>query len=224
MEGTITDADLEALALKVEEAARSTEEGVRYFIEPAPGTLRRAVAKRHHVIFGRRGSWKSSLLRKAGADLTVDRRPIAHVNLETYKSHSYPDVLLSVLIATFKAFSEWMRTAAVSPANKTSFWDRLFGTKPRRAAFNRKECAALVTRLDTQVKQLEEQLHSSDSSDMTVTRERQSEASENVGLGAKIGQTSASINAEMKSGNTIKRGESVQESICSTRCEHGLSL
>jgi hypothetical protein len=91
------EADIDALAIKIEEAARSTEEGVRYFIEPAPGTLNRAVAKRHHIVFGRRGSGKSSLLRKAGADLTVDRRPIALVNLETFKSHSYPDVLLSVL-------------------------------------------------------------------------------------------------------------------------------
>jgi hypothetical protein len=115
------ETDVDALAIKIEEAARSTEEGVRYFIEPAPGTLNRATAKRHHVVFGRRGSGKSSLLRKAGADLTVDRRPIALVDLETFKAHSYPDVLLSVLIATFKEFAEWMRTAAVNPATKTSF-------------------------------------------------------------------------------------------------------
>ncbi len=119
------DMEIEALAIKVEEAARSTEEGVRYFIEPAPGTLKRAVAKRHHVIFGRRGSGKSSLLRKAGADLTLDRRPIALVNLETFKSHSYPDVLLSVLIATFREYATWMQTAAVNPATKTSFWTNI---------------------------------------------------------------------------------------------------
>ena len=66
----------------VEEAARSTEEGVKHFVEPAPGTLRRATSKRHHIVFGRRGSGKSSLLRKAAADLTIDRRPIAYVNPE----------------------------------------------------------------------------------------------------------------------------------------------
>jgi putative ribosome biogenesis GTPase RsgA len=78
------ESDIEALALKIEEAARSTKEGVRYFIEPAPGTFKRAIAKRHHVIFGRRGSGKSSLLRKAGSELTVDRRPIALVNLGSH--------------------------------------------------------------------------------------------------------------------------------------------
>jgi hypothetical protein len=145
------EADIDALAIKIEEAARSTEEGVRYFIEPAPGTLNRAVAKRHHIVFGRRGSGKSSLLRKAGADLTVDRRPIALVNLETFKSHSYPDVLLSVLIATFKEYAEWMRTAAINPAAKKSFWERLFGTEPSRPAFNRKQCKALSERLEQEI-------------------------------------------------------------------------
>jgi len=145
------ESDIEALALKIEEAARSTEEGVRYFIEPAPGTLKRAIAKRHHVIFGRRGSGKSSLLRKAGAELTVDRRPIALVDLETFKSHSYPDVLLSVLIATFGEFAEWLQTAAINPRTKTSFWKRLFNAEPKRPAFNRKQSKALSDRLKQQI-------------------------------------------------------------------------
>jgi ABC-type lipoprotein export system ATPase subunit len=88
------------LARIVEESTRSTKEGVKYFIEPAPGTLGRAKNKRHHIIFGRRGSGKSSLLAKVTADLTVNRSPIAYVDLEEFKGHSYPDVLLSVLIKT----------------------------------------------------------------------------------------------------------------------------
>src|ERR1700716_1345298 len=96
---TVLDSpEVERLWILVGEATRASEEGVKRFIEPAHGTLRRAVNKRHHIIFGRRGSGKSSLLRKAAADLTLDRRPIAHVNLETFKGHSYPDVLLSVLL------------------------------------------------------------------------------------------------------------------------------
>src|SRR5262245_45681544 len=102
----------------LEEATRSTEEGVRRFVEPASGTLARAVSRQHHLIFGRRGSGKSSLLRKAAADLTVDRRPIAFVDLETFKGHTYPDVLLSILIETFSKFAEWLESAAIAPANK----------------------------------------------------------------------------------------------------------
>jgi polynucleotide 5'-kinase involved in rRNA processing len=94
---------VQKLARDVEESTRSTREGVKYFIEPAPGTLARAKYKRHHIVFGRRGSGKSSLLAKVTADLTVNRTPIAYVDLEEFKGHSYPDVLcvpktLSVLI------------------------------------------------------------------------------------------------------------------------------
>src|SRR6266853_4328707 len=110
----------------VEEATRSTEEGVKYFVEPAGGTLRRAFSRRHHIIFGRRGSGKSSLLRKAAADLTIERAPIAWVDLEPFKGHSYPDLILSVLIATFKAFRGWLDGAAVATSNKKTFWSRLF--------------------------------------------------------------------------------------------------
>src|SRR6516162_839513 len=97
----------------IEEATRSTEEGVRRFVEPASGTLARATSRQNHLVFGRRGSGKSSLLRKAAADLTVDRRPIAFVDLETFKGHTYPDVLLSILIETFSKFAEWLETAAI---------------------------------------------------------------------------------------------------------------
>jgi transcriptional regulator of acetoin/glycerol metabolism len=118
MEAILNSKEMSELASRIEETMRSTEEGVKRFIEPAQGTLRRATTKRHHIIFGRRGSGKSSLLRKAAADLTVDRRPIAYVNLETFKSHSYPDVLLSVLISTFAEFEKWLRTAAIHPAHR----------------------------------------------------------------------------------------------------------
>ena len=146
----------------IEEATRSTQEGVRHFIEPAEGTLARATSRRHHLVFGRRGSGKSSLLRKACADLTVDRRPIAFVDLETFKGHDYPDVLLSVLIETFSKFAEWLETAAIAPANKTSFWSRLFGKKPTRPAFDKAGATTLANRLRESVAKLRELLFSED--------------------------------------------------------------
>jgi hypothetical protein len=138
MSPVLNSPEMEKLSTIVEEATRSTEEGVKYFVEPAGGSLRRAVSRRHHIIFGRRGSGKSSLLRKAAADLTVERSPIASVDLEPFKGHSYPDLLLSVLIATFKSFKNWLDVAAITPANKISFWTRLFGRAPTKPAYNRK--------------------------------------------------------------------------------------
>src|ERR1700754_4548383 len=97
----LNDPRVDTLAMLVEEATRSSKEGVRFFIEPARGTLARCLNKRHHLIFGRRGSGKTSLLRKAASDLTLSRRPIAFVDLEEFKGHSYPDVLISVLLKSF---------------------------------------------------------------------------------------------------------------------------
>ncbi|MCH7686354.1 MAG: hypothetical protein IH899_06695 [Planctomycetes bacterium] len=196
MSSVLETEQVQALFTMVEEAERSAEEGVKRFIEPAQGTLNRATSKRPHIVFGRRGSGKSSLLRKAGADLTVDRRPIAYVNLETFKGHSYPDILLSVLIATFREFKNWLDTAAINPANKKQFWNVFFGTTPTRPSYNRKKAAALSTKLQTQVDNLEKQLHAADESDLTVTSSSKHESVQTGGLSASVNAPHASVSAE----------------------------
>ena len=132
-----------ALSRMVEEATRSTREGAKRFVEPAEGTLERAKTRRHHIVFGRRGSGKSSLLTKAAAELTIDRRPIVFVDLEEFKGHTYPDVLISVLIRALGEFETWLKTAAVNPGTKKTFWDKLFGAVPRRPALKKTLVAEL---------------------------------------------------------------------------------
>lgn len=190
----------------VEEAARSTEEGVRHFIEPAPGTLRRATSKRHHIVFGRRGSGKSSLLRKAAADLTIDRRPIAYINLEAFKGHSYPDVLLSVLIKTLSEFETWLRSAAVYAPTRTSFWGKLFGTTPTRPSFNKKFTENLAQRLQQEVKALNEELHCTDKAELTERSASQATDQDTISGKAKTGLagSSAELEAQMKTEQTKK--------------------
>ena len=41
MNGILDTSEMARLLTLVEEAARSTEEGVKHFVEPAPGTLQR---------------------------------------------------------------------------------------------------------------------------------------------------------------------------------------
>lgn len=199
MNGILDTPEMGQLLTLVEEAARSTEEGVKHFVEPAPGTLQRAVNRRHHIIFGRRGSGKSSLLRKAGADLTVDRRPIASVNLEAFKGHSYPDVLISVLISTLNEFQKWMDTAAIHPATRTTFWQRFFGKPPTRSAFSRKRTSALSTRLVAQIKTLETELHRTDEAEVRVVNGSEEGSTDAVSLevGAKspLGEMKGDANA-----------------------------
>lgn len=188
----------------VEEATRATEKGVERFVEPAAGVLRRAESARMHLIFGRRGSGKSSLLRKACADLTLRRTPIAYIDIEPFKGHSYPDVLLSVLIETFKAFAEWLDTAAVHPASKTTFWRRLFGTKPQHPPLDKKGAKLLAGDLRAQINALTAELHRED---LLQTRRRiaaeqegETSAEKTLQLSAKhvkgaIGRTVASRDA-----------------------------
>lgn len=195
----------------VEEAARSTKEGVKHFIEPAPRTLRRATSKRHHIVFGRRGSGKSSLLRKAAADLTIDRRPIAYVNLEPFKGHSYPDVILSVLIKTFEEFREWMNSAAIHPPTKTSFWEKLFGTTPTRGSFNRKDAANLAEKLGKEIGELHYELHRTDAAELTVRSGAEATDKNSASARVKVGVTGASTGVEAQTEVGQKQTQEVEE-------------
>ncbi len=185
--------EMEQMLTRVEEAARATEEGVKHFIEPAPGTLRRATSKRHHIVFGRRGSGKSSLLRKAAADLTIDRRPIAYVNLEAFKGHSYPDVLLSVLIKTLTEFETWLNSAAIHPPSKASFWQKFFGTTPTRSSFNRKDTEKLAERIHNEIEALTRELHRTDEAQLTVKSGAQSNEKDSASGKINVGASGASL-------------------------------
>jgi hypothetical protein len=121
---------VDQLITMIEESTRSTRDGVRYFIEPAVGTESRAASRRHHIIFGRRGSGKSSLLNKVLIESQSNRRPVVYIDMETFKAHSYPDVLISVLISIFDSFNDWSNTIATAPSNRISLWRRLIGGKP----------------------------------------------------------------------------------------------
>jgi len=211
MSGILDSHEMIKLLTLVEEAARSTEEGVKHFVEPAPGTLRRTISKRRHIVFGRRGSGKSSLLRKAAADLTIDRRPIAYVNLEAFKGHSYPDVLLSVLIATFEEFKNWMDSAAIHPSTRTSFWKKLFGTAPQRPSFNRKQAAKLSDALGRQIQSLKSELHRTDDAELRITEGAELSEKNSAGANAKVASPVASAEANATSDLTQTQTQEIEE-------------
>ncbi|HLF79224.1 MAG TPA: hypothetical protein VJB57_17220 [Dehalococcoidia bacterium] len=137
------------------------------------------------------------MLAKAAADLTVDRRPIAFVNVETFKGLSYPDVLLSVLIDSLRKFKTWFETAATAPASRTSFWKRLFGSTPKRAPLPKGQVQKLLLTLESQIQSLEEELHSPEASRLTEVTERNQEDAGTLKSGVKAGGVglSSSIHA-----------------------------
>lgn len=207
----INSSEMARLVILVEEAARSTKEAVRHFVEPAPGTLQRATSKRHHIIFGRRGSGKSSLMHKAASDLTIDRRPIAHVNLEAFKGHSYPDVLLSVLISTLKEYKKWMETAAVHLPTRKSFWKALFGTTPTRQAYPRKKAESLSKVLEAEIDKLESELHQTDEADMVVKSGAEESKKASAGAEAKGSVPGSSVKAKAQAEFTKKDAQETEE-------------
>ncbi len=207
------------LAVLIKESYRSTESGVKRFIEPAAGTLMQSTSKTHSIVFGRRGSGKSSLLRKAAQDLTVDRRPIAYVDLETFKGHSYPDVLLSVLIQTFNEFEEWLRTAAIYSANKTSFWQKFFGKAPQRPSFNKKDAENLAEVLKEKRDELNQLLHSSDNVNIHKTTKSEAKSTIEAEIGAGINSPIAQIKSSISDKDDLSLSEETNESYQSNKIE-----
>lgn len=146
------------------------------------------------------------MLRKAAAELTLDRRSIAFIDLEPFKGHTYPDVLLSVLISTFTEFAKWLREAGRNSASKTSFWQRLFGTKPKRPPLDKAATEKLVTELEGQVAELRALLHSGDEAVIKTLRAENAELS--VAGDASIGVKAGPIGVSGKVAGSEKVVES----------------
>jgi hypothetical protein len=89
----------EALA----EAARTDESNadrtIERFVELRPGIEDTLRAGRHHLITGRRGTGKSTLLHVVRRRLRQEGSPVAVIDMEKYKGRPFPDVLIEILIA-----------------------------------------------------------------------------------------------------------------------------
>ncbi|HEX6807948.1 MAG TPA: hypothetical protein VF118_08185 [Gemmatimonadaceae bacterium] len=150
----------------------------------------------------------------------MDRRPIAFVDLESFKGHAYPDVLLSILIKTFEEFASWLETAAVAPANKTSFWKRLFGATPTRPAFNRADATRLSADLRKAVAELRELLFREN--DVAVESKQSSKivSKDSVGGKAAIEGGGASLGATGESSTGSEDGRELTEKYITTKLDH----
>ncbi len=92
-------------------------ENIERFIEPGLGRLVEATSHQHHIVFGRRGSGKSSLLRKAESDLIARGAPVAFVDLDIYKGQTFPNLVASVLK---ESFTQYRRLAQSLPDKRIS--------------------------------------------------------------------------------------------------------
>ena len=155
----IFEQSVDTLATLVEEGARANKKSTKRFIEPAQGTLRRARARRHHMVFGRRGSGKSSLLYKSSEDLEQQGCAVAYVDLEPFKGHYYPDLLISVLVASLSKFRAWLSERPDHGSGKRLWWTFWLVKKESTSLASK---ADLIALLDQQLQRLLKQLNLSD--------------------------------------------------------------
>lgn len=204
----IFGSEVDVLLTRIEESTRSNQEAVRYFVEPAQGVLQRALSKRHHIMFGRRGSGKSSLLGKTYAEQLVQRRPCAMVDLEEFKGHSYPDVLVSVLIKSFYEFKRWVDAAATAPTNKRSFWNIFTANKPASPKLTKEQAQLLSARLQKEIAGLEAVLHGPDEANIEETRNATRSGSAKLAGSTEVGLdgAKATISGEYSEADEVSRG------------------
>lgn len=176
--------EVQRFSIVLEESARATNPAETRFIEPAAGTLARALSNRNHLIFGRRGSGKTSLLYKAQSEMLLERRPNAYIDMEKFKGHAYPDVLISVLIETFENIRGWLAEGAIAPATKTKFWQRL---RPKRAPLRRAGASVLSKDLGSYISELNDLLYAYDHAELEAIKrnEQSSGATSKVELGVR---------------------------------------
>lgn len=201
--------EVQGLATLIEEATRSSMSGVKYFLEPAQGVLGRAMSRRHHIIFGRRGSGKSSLLHKIQTEAAVKRHPVVFVDMEEFKGHSYPDVLVSVLLKIMNGFDDWLRTAAIAPSSNASFWERVFGRKPETKSLNRKQATILRDEVSKAIEELKKLLFSASETAEKLTDQESIEktAKSDASIGIKLEAARNSLN----SGISLSESDSVTQ-------------
>lgn len=88
----------EALAEAARTDEANAERAVERFVELRPGHEDTLRARQHHLISGRRGTGKSTLLHVARSHLRQSGAPVAVIDMEKFKNRPFPDVLIEILI------------------------------------------------------------------------------------------------------------------------------
>lgn len=179
---------MQKLVIVLQEAARANKDGKR-FIEPSVGVWDDTKSKRHHLIFGRRGSGKSSLLRKVENETGSDFLNI-YINVEIINENEYPDILIHSLIILFKKLLESLKI------NKINFLFLPFSKKRK-----------LIKTLKLIINQLEILLHSQDNSQLEIRYKKMNKTSGGVSLGLDFSSAKSSANISETQENEYEEKE-----------------
>lgn len=87
-----------ALEKAIRTDASTASSVVPRYVELRPGIQDKLEAERHHLLTGRRGTGKSTLLQVLRNHLGNDNIAVATLDMERFNGREYPDVLIQVLI------------------------------------------------------------------------------------------------------------------------------
>lgn len=93
----ISDGDVNRLLPALAEAERASAASAPRFVPPRPGILEEVSARRHQLVFGRRGVGKTTLLHRVAAGGPDSGREVIFIDIETLRRRPYPDVLIELL-------------------------------------------------------------------------------------------------------------------------------
>ena len=102
-------------------------------------------------------------------------------------------------------------TAAVNPANKTSFWRKLFGTSPKRPPFDKTKTEALAKRLEKEISDLKRTLLQEDEIATETSNAVLESAEESAKLGGKISGGPGEVSGEASTGTKVSTEGKVSE-------------
>lgn len=151
------------------------------FVEPDADSFARLSSRFHHVLYGRRGTGKSSLLRRMEARSREQNHLVAWADQETFSRLSYPDVLVATMAEVFKQF----RTQLMQDQEPTK--RRLF----RKQEFSNVELVA--RQLEDAVVQLNSLKNSPSESSIEWTASFSDELSQTKTLGFEAGASSKGL-------------------------------
>lgn len=114
------------------------------------------------------------------------------MDLEKFKGHIYPDLLLSILIDTFSEFKIWLDSAAIAPSNKRSFWESISFLQPDKRRADITATKALSKKLGLEIEELNRLLHQEEV--VQVSTVDNAKISQKSQTGGGIGATSGNVN------------------------------
>ena len=160
----------------IEENIRISEQTTIEYLDPK-GHIERLNSKQNQVVFGRRGSGKSLLL-KSLKYKDLDSKLYITINIEDFKDISFPNSISQVLISIIKKF----KTEIDGKYNIFSF-------------SNWKKQKALIKKIDNYIKELNKKISEPDTYNQTIKQKQASKISGEVS--SSLNNNAAKVSGEL---------------------------